>query len=259
MLKYLNQYHCPGSRHLNVLIKATAHQVTRSEQKALMRMKFVNNKKGFLPWKLFILKLIKKSQHITVYCELSCLHLVVVLKFAIQMAESTETECLKLVLMGMMVLYSFKLWFFSFWGGGGVGKTNITMRLINSKFKDYYNCTIEIEDLYMKHNYMTEINYIVEIKDYYFPTVEDSYMNYNYMVDEVPISLEITDTAGQDTSIGSRIGYYQHNDGFVFVYSVTDRLLVHPHCIINDCHGETYFFQGQLGLCQGLLCRIEKH
>ena len=133
------------------------------------------------------------------------------------------------------------------------------MRLINSEFKDYYNCTIEIEDLYMKHNYMTEINYMVEIKDYYFPTVEDSYMNYNYMVDEVPISLEITDTAGQDTSIGSRIGYYQNNDGFVFVYSVTDRLLVHPHCIINDCHGETYFFQGQLGLCQGLLCRIEKH
>ena len=121
------------------------------------------------------------------------------------------------------------------------------MRLINGEFKDY--CTIEIEDLYMKYNNMTEIsNYVVEVEDYYFPTVEDSYMKYNYMVDEMPISLEIMDTAGQDASRGSRIGYYQHNDGFVFVYSVTDRFLIHPHCIINDCH-----FQGQLGLCQGLL------
>ena len=113
------------------------------------------------------------------------------------------------------------------------------MRLINGEFEDYFNSTIEIEDLFMK--YMTEINYMVEIEDYYIPTVEDSYMKYNYVVDEEPINLEIMDTAGQDTSIGSRIGYYPHNDGFVFVYSVTDRLLVHPHCIIIDCHGEIYF------------------
>ena len=114
------------------------------------------------------------------------------------------------------------------------------MRLINGEFKDY--CTIEIEDLYMKYNNMTEIsNYVVEVEDYYFPTVEDSYMKYNYIVDEEPINLEIMDMAGQDTSIGSRIGYYPRNDGFVFVYSVTDRLLVHPHCIIIDCHGEIYF------------------
>ena len=95
------------------------------------------------------------------------------------------------------------------------------MRLINGEFKDYFNCTIEIEDLFMK--YMTEINYMVEVEDYYFPTVEDSYMKYNYMVDEEPINLEIMDTAGQDTSIGSRIGYYPNNDGFVFVYSITDK------------------------------------
>ena len=116
------------------------------------------------------------------------------------------------------------------------------MRLINGEFKDY--CTIEIEDLYMKYNNMTEIsNYVVEVEDYYFPTVEDSYMKYNYMVDEVPINLEIIDTAGQDAFKGSRvldtlrqdafkvlrIGHYRQSDGFVFVYSVTDRLLAHPH------------------------------
>ena len=82
----------------------------------------------------------------------------------------------------------------SFLGGGGVGKSNITMRIINGEFKDYYD-----------------------------PTIEDSYMKYNYMVDEEPISLEIMDTAGQDAFIGSRNAYYQSNDGFVFVYSVTDK------------------------------------
>ena len=129
------------------------------------------------------------------------------------------------------------------------------MRLINGEFKDYFNCTIEIEDLFMK--YMTEINYMVEVEDYYFPTVEDSYMKYNYMVDEVPINLEIIDTAGQDAFKGSRvldtlrqdafkvlrIGHYRQSDGFVFVYSVTDRLLVNPHCNINDCHRKEYFFR----------------
>ena len=79
-------------------------------------------------------------------------------------------------------------------GGGGVGKSNITMRIINGEFKDYYD-----------------------------PTIEDSYMKYNYMVDEEPISLEIMDTAGQDAFIGARNAYYQSNDGFVFVYSITDK------------------------------------
>ena len=112
------------------------------------------------------------------------------------MAEATETEFLKLALMGKMVNQVTRvLWKMrSFSGGGGVGKSNITMRIINGEFKDYYD-----------------------------PTIEDSYMKYNYMVDEEPISLEIMDTAGQDAFIGARNAYYQSNDGFVFVYSVTDK------------------------------------
>ena len=79
-------------------------------------------------------------------------------------------------------------------GSEGVGKSNIAMRFINGEFKDYY----------------------------YDPMIEDSYMKYNYMVDEEPISLEM-DTVGHLAFIGSRKAYYQSNDGFVFVYSVTDK------------------------------------
>ena len=77
----------------------------------------------------------------------------------------------------------------------GVGKSNIAMRFINGEFKDYY----------------------------YDPMIEDSYMKYNYMVDEEPISLEMDTRDGHLAFIGSRKAYYQSNDGFVFVYSVTDK------------------------------------
>ena len=48
-------------------------------------------------------------------------------------------------------------------------------------------------------------------------------MKDNYMVDEEPISLEIMDTAGQDTFLALRNTYYQNMDGFIFVYSITDK------------------------------------
>ena len=60
-------------------------------------------------------------------------------------------------------------------------------------------------------------------QDYYDPTIEDSYMKDNYMVDGEPTALEILDTAGQDTFIAMRNHYYQNMDGFVLVYSVTDK------------------------------------
>merc|ERR1712013_685549 len=55
-------------------------------------------------------------------------------------------------------------------GGGGVGKSNITLMFVSGNFKDYYD-----------------------------PTIEDSYMKDNFMVDEELSPLEIFDTAGQDT------------------------------------------------------------
>ena len=53
-------------------------------------------------------------------------------------------------------------------GGGGVGKSCITLRFLHDFFEDKYN-----------------------------PTLEDSYMKENFMVDGEAYTLEILDTAGQ--------------------------------------------------------------
>jgi len=79
-------------------------------------------------------------------------------------------------------------------GGGGVGKSNLTIRLTSGGFKDYYD-----------------------------PTIEDSYKQPNFMCDGEVTPIEILDTAGQDTFLGLRDVYYRTTDGFVFVYSIIDR------------------------------------
>ena len=53
-------------------------------------------------------------------------------------------------------------------GGGGVGKSCITLRFLHDHFEEKYN-----------------------------PTIEDSYMKQNFMVDGVAHTVEIFDTAGQ--------------------------------------------------------------
>ena len=78
----------------------------------------------------------------------------------------------------------------------------------------------------------------------YNPTLEDSYVKDNYTLEGEPFPLEIYDTAGQvsinittqgaqwpilminlcqDEYVGFRDGYYRDSDGFIFVYSVTDK------------------------------------
>jgi len=93
-------------------------------------------------------------------------------------AENQEKVWIKLALMG----------------GGGVGKSNITLMFVSGNFKDYYD-----------------------------PTIEDSYMKDNFMVDEELSPLEIFDTAGQDGFVAMRDQYYRDMDGFVFVYSIIDK------------------------------------
>ena len=53
-------------------------------------------------------------------------------------------------------------------GGGGVGKSCITLRFLHDSFEETYN-----------------------------PTIEDSYLKSNFMVDGVAHTIEILDTAGQ--------------------------------------------------------------
>ena len=110
-------------------------------------------------------------------------------------------------------------------GGGGVGKSCLTFRLVHDSFVEKYD-----------------------------PTIEDSYRKDNFVVDGESVSIEILDTAGQvmvlssyhqclscywqslrcelrisiflisiqDTYAAMRDLYYKSGDGFLMVYSVTD-------------------------------------
>lgn len=78
-------------------------------------------------------------------------------------------------------------------GGGGVGKSCITIQFIKSKFIDEYDPTIE--DSYRKEITIKENRYI----------------------------LNILDTAGQDEYSAMRDQYIQNGDGFIIVYSITSR------------------------------------
>lgn len=80
-------------------------------------------------------------------------------------------------------------------GGGGVGKSNLSLRLIQGRFVDNYD-----------------------------PTIEDSYFSNNFTLDGEVCPLEILDTAGQDQYGMMMDIYYKSSDAFVFVYSITDKL-----------------------------------
>jgi len=78
-------------------------------------------------------------------------------------------------------------------GCGGVGKSAITLQLMQNRF-------IEGHD----------------------PTIEDSYQKY-INVDAKPCRLDILDTAGQEEFKSMRSQYMRQGQGYILVYSVTDR------------------------------------
>jgi len=78
-------------------------------------------------------------------------------------------------------------------GCGGVGKSAITLQLMQNRF-------IEGHD----------------------PTIEDSYQKY-LQVDAKPCRLDILDTAGQEEFKSMRSQYMRQGQGYVLVYSVTDK------------------------------------
>jgi len=78
-------------------------------------------------------------------------------------------------------------------GGGGVGKSCLTFRVVHDSFVEKYD-----------------------------PTIEDSYRKDNFPVDGEHVSIEILDTAGQDSFGNMRDLYYKSGDGFLMVYSITD-------------------------------------
>lgn len=78
-------------------------------------------------------------------------------------------------------------------GGGGVGKSALTIQFIQSYFVTDYD-----------------------------PTIEDSYMK-QCIIDDAVARLDILDTAGQEEFSAMREQYMRSGEGFLLVFSVTDR------------------------------------
>lgn len=78
-------------------------------------------------------------------------------------------------------------------GGGGVGKSALTIQLIQSHFVDEYD-----------------------------PTIEDSYRK-QCTIDKELVLLDILDTAGQEEYSAMREQYMRTGEGFLLVYSINSR------------------------------------
>nr|CAG8433716.1 5509_t:CDS:2 [Entrophospora candida] len=78
-------------------------------------------------------------------------------------------------------------------GGGGVGKSALTIQFIQSHFVDEYD-----------------------------PTIEDSYRKQCVIDNEVAL-LDVLDTAGQEEYSAMREQYMRTGEGFLLVYSITSR------------------------------------
>ncbi|KAK9767821.1 RAS1 protein [Basidiobolus ranarum] len=78
-------------------------------------------------------------------------------------------------------------------GGGGVGKSALTIQFIQSHFVDEYD-----------------------------PTIEDSYRK-QCVIDDETAMLDVLDTAGQEEYNAMREQYMRTGEGFLLVYSITSR------------------------------------
>ncbi|EDO36396.1 predicted protein [Nematostella vectensis] len=78
-------------------------------------------------------------------------------------------------------------------GGGGVGKSALIVQLISHQFLDYHD-----------------------------PTIEDAYQH-QVVLDNEPALLDILDTAGQQEFTAMREQYMRNGEGFIIIYSITDR------------------------------------
>ena len=94
-------------------------------------------------------------------------------------------------------------------GGGGVGKSCLTIQLIQAHFVDEYDPTIEGV-------------YILDITITLLNRRPDSYRKQCVIDDEVAL-LDVLDTAGQEEYSAMREQYMRTGEGFLLVYSITDR------------------------------------
>lgn len=95
-------------------------------------------------------------------------------------------------------------------GGGGVGKSCLTIQLIQSHFVDEYDPTIE--GMFARRSLWDESTNMLL----------DSYRKQCVIDDEVAL-LDVLDTAGQEEYSAMREQYMRTGEGFLLVYSITSR------------------------------------
>lgn len=119
-------------------------------------------------------------------------------------------------------------------GGGGVGKSCLTIQLIQSHFVDEYDPTIEgaralrlLSPLthalfsFLGPRAVTAFSH--RLADWSpAPTRTDSYRKQCIVDDEVAL-LDVLDTAGQEEYSAMREQYMRTGEGFLLVYSITSR------------------------------------
>ncbi|KAH0795652.1 RAP1B, member of RAS oncogene family [Histomonas meleagridis] len=96
-------------------------------------------------------------------------------------------------------------------GGGGVGKTSITLQFVKGEFTDGY-----------------------------IPTIEDEFIKTIDFEGET-LSIEIIDTAGQDDFQSMRFRNMSSVEGFILVYSILDPVSVSS---LKEIHGEALLAKG---------------
>lgn len=102
-------------------------------------------------------------------------------------------------------------------GGGGVGKSCLTIQLIQSHFVDEYDPTIE-GSLFLA--FFPSDHY--ELRNSLGRRAADSYRKQCVIDDEVAL-LDVLDTAGQEEYSAMREQYMRTGEGFLLVYSITSR------------------------------------
>jgi len=99
-------------------------------------------------------------------------------------------------------------------GAGGVGKSALVLRFSEDRFQSDYD-----------------------------PTLEDLYPDKVHIVDNIPIKLDILDTAGQEEYESMHRTWISQGDAFMIVYSVTEQvsfeeveMIYEEICGIKDTH-----------------------
>jgi Ras-related protein R-Ras2 len=108
-------------------------------------------------------------------------------------------------------------------GGGGVGKSAITIQFIQVLISE----TIEMSPKRRGRQFFFFLHFLNYFFQSYFvtdydPTIEDSYTK-QVVIDDKVAKLDILDTAGQEEFTAMREQYMRSGEGFLLVFSLTDR------------------------------------